>query len=115
MQTDTLRLALVQMNPTVGALTANAARIEAAARQAAAAGAQVILFPELALCGYPPEDLVLKRHFLRACAGACAELLPRLPPEPVILLGLPEVGPGGRAVNALAVLHGGRQAGSYHK
>jgi NAD+ synthase (glutamine-hydrolysing) len=55
-----LRVALDQMNSTVGALEANADRIIEGIRQGEAMGADVVAFPELALTGYPPEDLVLK-------------------------------------------------------
>ena len=61
-----MRLALVQLNPLVGDVTGNAARIAAAYRDAAADGADVVAVGELALTGYPPEDLVLKPAFLDA-------------------------------------------------
>jgi NAD+ synthase (glutamine-hydrolysing) len=60
-----LRIALAQMNPTVGALRQNADRIIALARTARSRGADLVAFPELALTGYPPEDLVLKPRFVR--------------------------------------------------
>ena len=57
--TTSFSLALAQMNPTVGDLAGNAARILEMAVQAADMGADLVLFPEMALIGYPPEDLVL--------------------------------------------------------
>ena len=61
-----MKFALIQMNPTVGAVKNNAAKILRLAQDAAAAGADVAVFPELALCGYPPDDLVLRPSFLDA-------------------------------------------------
>ena len=61
---DTLRLALAQINSTVGDLEGNARRIRAAMEAAAAAGAQLLLLPEMAITGYPPEDLLLKPNFV---------------------------------------------------
>ena len=61
-----LRLALAQTNPTVGDLDGNAAQVLARAREAAAAGAHVVAFPEMALTGYPVEDLALRRSFVDA-------------------------------------------------
>jgi len=69
-----MRLALCQMNATVGDIAGNAERIRAGRGQALAAGADIVLFPELALTGYPPEDLLLREHFLADAAAALAEL-----------------------------------------
>jgi NAD+ synthase (glutamine-hydrolysing) len=62
------------MNATVGDIAGNAERIRAGMRAAGEAGAELVLFPELALTGYPPEDLLLKEHFLAAAAAALREL-----------------------------------------
>ncbi len=62
----TLRIAICQMNPTVGDLAGNAALARKYLRKAEAAGADLAIFPELCLTGYPPEDLVLKKHFVDA-------------------------------------------------
>ena len=67
---DSVRVALLQINPTVGDLDGNARLIADAARAAWQQGARVALAPELALCGYPPEDLLLRPAFLRANAAA---------------------------------------------
>ncbi|MGD0454879.1 MAG: NAD+ synthase [Solirubrobacteraceae bacterium] len=69
-----MRLALCQMNPTVGDIAGNAERIRVGMRVAGDAGADVVLFPELALTGYPPEDLLLKEHFLADASAALREL-----------------------------------------
>jgi NAD+ synthase (glutamine-hydrolysing) len=69
-----LRLALAQINPTVGAIAANTELIAASIADAKAAGADIVLLPELAVTGYPPEDLLLKRHFLDAADQALEDL-----------------------------------------
>ena len=69
-----MRIALAQFNATVGDLAGNARRIVDCARQAHAAGASLLVTPELALTGYPPEDLLLRPAFMMACADALGEL-----------------------------------------
>ncbi len=69
-----MRLALCQLNATVGDISGNAERIGAGMHAAAEQGAELVLFPELALTGYPPEDLLLKEHFLADAAAALAGL-----------------------------------------
>jgi NAD+ synthase (glutamine-hydrolysing) len=71
---SSLRLALCQMNATVGDIAGNATRIRAGVAAARAQGAALVLFPELALTGYPPEDLLLREHFLEDAATALREL-----------------------------------------
>jgi NAD+ synthase (glutamine-hydrolysing) len=68
------KLAIAQINATVGDIDGNARRIVDAAREAHAQGASVVLAPELGLCGYPPEDLLLRPSFMRACAHALASM-----------------------------------------
>lgn len=108
-----MRIALAQINPTVGDLRGNAEIITRRAKEAAAAGAAVVAFPELAICGYPPEDLLLKEHFLRGCrealleaAAACSDI--------VMFVGVP-LQENGAVYNAAAVLAGGRAVGWYRK
>ena len=107
-----LRIAIAQFNATVGDLAGNAARILDLAQRARGAGAQVLLTPELALCGYPPEDLLMRPDFYRACAAQVAELAAKLP-LPVVL-GYPEEAHGKR-YNAAALLEGGAIRASYRK
>ena len=73
-----IKVALAQINATVGDLAGNARRIVDAARQAHAAGAQLLLAPELALCGYPPEDLLLRPAFMQSCTEALATMAAEL-------------------------------------
>ena len=68
------RVALCQLNTVVGDLDGNVARVLAGLDRAEAAGADVALFPELALTGYPPEDLLLREDFLTRAAAALQEL-----------------------------------------
>jgi NAD+ synthase (glutamine-hydrolysing) len=67
------KVAIAQINATVGDLQGNARKVIDAARQAHAQGAMVVLAPELALCGYPPEDLLLRPSFMRACSDTLAD------------------------------------------
>jgi NAD+ synthase (glutamine-hydrolysing) len=108
-----VKVALAQINTTVGDLAGNSARIEAYARRARAAGAGLVVFPELALCGYPPEDLLLQPRFLRDNAAALEALAPRCAGI-VAVVGFPHA-PGRDVHNAAAVLRDGRIAGVYHK
>ena len=84
-----LRLALAQINPRVGDLAGNAEKILAAAHEAHEQGAQLVLFPELALTGYPPEDLLLKEHFLRESRRVLEQVAHEID-DLVVLLGAPE-------------------------
>lgn len=107
-----MRLALAQIDPTVGDLAGNAALITAAAERAAAAGADLLVTPELAVSGYPPEDLVLRPAFLAACR-ATVEGLARDLPIPA-LVGTPWLGDRG-VHNSAVLLADGRIAARYDK
>ncbi len=103
-----LAIALAQLNPVVGDVAGNAAKVRAA--RATAMDADLILFPELFVAGYPPEDLVLKPAFQAACRGA-VEALARETADggPAMVVGTPWV-ERGLLYNAVAVLDGGRIA-----
>ena len=73
-----VKVALAQINATVGDLVGNVAKIVAAARRAHAEGARLVLTPELGLCGYPPEDLLLRPAFMTACGAALADCAAQL-------------------------------------
>ncbi|MGA0368269.1 MAG: NAD+ synthase [Kiritimatiellia bacterium] len=109
-----IRIALAQMNCTVGALSRNREKMLDQARKAREADADLLLFPEMALCGYPPEDLVLKPHFIGAVESELEKLSQELPPDLVCVVGLPRKG-NHRPVNAAAVLVGGEEVASYAK
>ena len=97
-----MKFAIAQLNQVVGDLSGNARRIREAAEQAHAAGARCVLTPELSICGYPPEDLVLRPSFLRACRDELEALAKSLPPV-AVLVGLP-LAESGRRHNAAAVI-----------
>jgi NAD+ synthetase len=84
-----VRLALAQINPTVGAIDANAQRITTRIREAAAAGCDLIVLPELCLCGYPPKDLLLQEGFIDACSAAARRIGETQPPGITAVFGTP--------------------------
>ena len=114
-----LRIAACQINTVVGDLDGNVDKILTAYREAAAAGADIALFPELAVSGYPPEDLLLKSAFVddvqaamhRAAAetGECVAIIGFVDGEEAV------ADPTGRAFNAAAVCSNGEVHGIYHK
>ena len=108
-----LKIAIAQINATVGDLAGNAARILDFAERAQQEGADLLLTPELALSGYPPEDLLLRNDFYAACAGELNSLASRLPGISV-LVGHPEKR-AGKCYNAATLLSGGERRGTYHK
>jgi NAD+ synthase (glutamine-hydrolysing) len=124
-----LRVALAQVNPTVGDLAGNAATVRRQARAAADAGAQLVAFPEMMLTGYPVEDLVFRGSFVEASRAALHELAGRLAADglgdlAVVVGYLDADGPAptssdavaGRGPrNACAVLLGGAVAATYFK
>jgi NAD+ synthase len=106
---DTLTIALAQVNPVVGAVAGNAAKVRAVRERAR--DADLILFPELFIAGYPPEDLVLKPAFQAACRAAIEELARETAQGgPALIVGTPWV-EDGKLYNAAALLEGGRIAG----
>jgi NAD+ synthase (glutamine-hydrolysing) len=109
---EPLRCALAQINSTVGDIAGNADRIAAATVQARERGAALVVFPELALTGYPPEDLLLKPHFLDEAAAALEELATQAV-DVVAIVGFPERADD--VYNSAAVLADGRVAGIYRK
>jgi NAD+ synthase (glutamine-hydrolysing) len=113
-----MRVALAQIDPTVGDVEGNAAKIADWIGRAEAEAAELTIFPELCLPGYPAEDLYLKRHFVEANRRAVEELA-RGVGESVVLVGFAEPAEGGgdhrRAHNSLAVLSGGRVLDVYRK
>jgi NAD+ synthase (glutamine-hydrolysing) len=105
-----MRIGLAQLNPTVGDLAGNTARLLAAYRDLVAAGAELVLTPELAVCGYPPRDLLLRTRFVADVENATAELAAATGDVP-LLVGTVVANPlptGRRAFNAAAFCHHGR-------
>ncbi len=107
-----MRIGLCQINTTVGDFAGNRARIEQAVADARRGGAQLAVVPELAICGYPPEDLLLRQAFLADHDRCLAELAANLPPDIAVLVGCVErnerVERGGRQLhNAVALIDDG--------
>lgn len=106
--TDRLKIALAQLNPKVGDITGNAAKVRTARAEAAAGGADLVVFSELFLVGYPPEDLVLKPAFQAAAREAIEELARETEDGgPALLVGTPWVIEG-HLHNAVALLSEGK-------
>ncbi len=109
-----IRIALAQINPTVGDLSGNKEKILDYIKRAESAGSDIVLFPELALCGYPPEDLLLKRHFiennikvLRSISKETSNI--------IAVVGFVDSDGKGNIYNAAAVLYNRKVMGVYHK
>jgi NAD+ synthase (glutamine-hydrolysing) len=107
-----MRVGLAQLNTVVGDIPGNTRRVRDAIRRSAAAGAAITLVPELAICGYPPEDLLLRPEFAAASRAALEELA-RDVTEGVAIIGF--VDWKDDCFNAAAVLAGGRVQAVYHK
>jgi NAD+ synthase (glutamine-hydrolysing) len=107
-----MRVALAQINPTVGDIAGNEAKVRERLARAREAGAQLALFPELAVTGYPPEDLLLKEHFL-ADARAAIERIAADAQGIVAVVGFPERADD--AYNAAAVVADGGVQAIYRK
>jgi NAD+ synthetase len=114
-----VKIALAQINPTVGDFTGNIEKILAASRRAAAQGARLTVFSELVLCGYPPADFLEKPSFLARCRLAVDELAAatrELPTAVLAGVALPAERECGKpAVNAAVLLDGGRLLLEQHK
>ena len=109
-----LRVALAQINATVGDLEGNVERVLAAYDEAARAGADLVAFPELVVTGYPPEDLLLRPAFVRA-AGEALEKIAARTGRVVAVVGYPERRDGGPLANSAAVCSDGVVRGVYRK
>ena len=90
-----MRLGLAQLNPTVGDLAGNRQKIIESYRTLVAQGAELVIFPELAVCGYPPRDLLFKRRFVPDVAESLAEIASNVGAVPAII-GTVEPNPSGR-------------------
>jgi len=109
---SSLKIAIGQINCTVGDLAGNVDRILAAASRAKELGADLLVTPELALCGYPPEDLLLRPDFYRACRRELDRLAAAAPLP--LVVGHPEERDGKRH-NAASFLRGGVAEATYRK
>jgi NAD+ synthetase len=114
-----VKIALAQINPTIGDFTGNLNKVVAASRRAAAQGARLTVFSELVLCGYPPADFLEKPSFLARCRAAVDELAAATRDLPTAVLAgvaLPASAESGKvAVNAAVLLDSGRILLEQHK
>lgn len=116
-----MKIAIAQLNPTIGDLLGNAQQILEAAKQAATQGVRLLLTPEISLCGYPPRDLLLNPRFVELTATTLQQLAQDLPPQLVVLVGTVEPNPkahiaGGKPLfNSIALLEQGKVQQIFHK
>ena len=108
-----IRIALAQVNPTIGDLPGNSALVRRYIEKAANLGADVVAFPELVVTGYPPDDLLLKKSFLIDSRRALEEIAMSANGIAVVVGCVDE--DAGRLYNSAALLAGGRIKGVYHK
>ena len=116
-----MKIAIAQLNPTIGDLDYNASLILAAAQQAETEHARLLLTPELSLCGYPPRDLLMQPAFVEQMALTLTQLAQALPPQLAVLVGVAVVNPeaaqrGGKPLfNSTALLQNGAVEQLFHK
>ena len=107
-----MKIALGQVNPTIGDFAGNLRVARQAMAQAQAAGAELLVLPELMLCGYPPRDLLERQAFLRSARSALDELCASVTGPLAVLVGFPEpladVKAGRQIANAVALIDGGK-------
>jgi NAD+ synthase/NAD+ synthase (glutamine-hydrolysing) len=108
-------LTLAQINPTVGDLAGNAGLILDHAARAAAGGVDLVVYPELALCGYPPKDLLLADGFVAACERWAAEVAAKAPPGVTLVFGTPLAAGRSGVHNGLVACRGGTITARYAK
>lgn len=108
-----MKIAIAQMNCIVGDIAGNAKKIVTSATLAKEQGATLVVTPELSLCGYSPEDLLLRPDFLLACEDALLGLAKQLP-DITVIVGHPHQ-QGEQCFNAASVLEGGHVVATYHK
>lgn len=109
-----LRIALAQINPTVGDLKGNRKKIKYFLKQAQQYKVDVVIFPELAICGYPPEDLLLKGHFVRDNLETLNSLIEETSGI-VMIVGFVDSDEKGNLYNSAAIVQNGQLKGIYHK
>ena len=109
-----MKLGIAQLNLVVGDIAGNVERILVSAREAQAAGAALLLTPEMSICGYPAEDLVLRRDFVAACDAALQQIVADAPPELALIVGYPERCDD-KLFNTAALIRGGKIETIYRK
>ena len=110
---SSLRISLAQINTTVGDFSGNSKLILEMANEAASLGADLVAFPELAICGYPPEDLLLRSSFIEESRIALNKLAEKAEALPPLIVGSLDFNQ--HLYNSASILHGGRVIADYHK
>ncbi|MEB3293541.1 MAG: NAD(+) synthase, partial [Synechococcales bacterium] len=115
-----MKIAIAQLNPTIGALQENSAQILTLAQQAQSLGARLMITPELSICGYPPRDLLLNPSFVDRMAETVTDLAQQLPSDLAVLVGTVSPNPdaihGGKSLfNSVALLENGVVQQVFHK
>src|SRR5579872_1859583 len=112
-----MKIAIAQLNPTVGDIAGNSDLVCAAAKEATAAGADILVVSELIISGYPPKDLLLREGFVAACDRAVTKLAGAVDPRLGILVGHPSCWnlPPGTIGNAASLLHAGKVQATVYK
>ncbi len=115
-----MKIALAQLNPTIGDLKNNAQQILKTAQKVATQGVKLLLTPELSLCGYPPRDLLLNANFITEMEQTLHQLAQDLPPDLHVLIGLatpnPNLSAGGKPLfNSIALITAGKVQNIFHK
>lgn len=110
-----MKIALGQINPTVGDLPGNCQLIEQAHRCASDHAAQLLILPELAICGYPPKDLLLRDGFITSCEEAVQQLAKSTVGRAAILVGHPSADEHGSLHNSASLLADGKILARVHK
>ncbi|MCC0178465.1 NAD+ synthase [Waterburya agarophytonicola K14] len=116
-----MKIALAQLNPTIGDITNNAQQIIIAAQKAAEQNARLLLTPELSLCGYPPRDLLLYPGFIELMSNELKTIATKIPNNIAVLIGTVEINPQAHSkgqkplYNSMALLDGGKIKQIFHK
>ncbi len=111
-----MRLALVELNPLVGDFEGNLSKILSTLKEADRKGADLVIFPELVLSGYPPGDFLLREDFLKRCGETLGELIRKTEEtDAVVVLGYPKLSEEGFLYNTLGVIYRGELLGEYYK
>ncbi len=116
-----MKIALAQLNPTIGDITNNAQQIITAAEDAAKQNARLLLTPELSLCGYPPRDLLLYPGFVESMSNKLKAIATQLPKNIAVLIGTVETNPDAHSkgqkplYNSMALIDGGEIKQIFHK
>ena len=110
-----MKVVMGQLNTFVGDIRGNTEKVIQVSREAETAGQEtLVVFPELTLTGYPPEDLLMRDSLQAQIGGALTRLASELPSDLYVVVGYPRRC-GGRLYNAAGVLHGGQMVGEYFK